>query len=379
MSFAVFPFYSNTHTHTHIDTLYIEAKTKNKAGVFFLFSPSLFCFLFPPYLHIFSYPPLPHNFLSFPTSHFFISLFLPATSFLSNIPLSFPPPNFLPYLHLSFPVSSFCSLLIFLKPFSSLPPHFISLSPYLPSLIPSSPSSHPHCVSFLLLPYLHISSMFHPLSHCLSSLPILFFLLVSFPTSLFFLVSFSFSTSSISSPYSAFLSPHFLLLIFCLLSFLPPCLFPSTYFPSLSLPSLSLYFFLPLCPHFALIFSASQSPRFFSFAFFAFLYLLLPSSKCLFLTSLLLFSFPPCPCIILLFSTSHLPIVSFHSTSRFLISLPHFFLHRPATLRLLRRKHKGICDLKEVKSKTLLPVSSGSGWHVSVLLISAVMLPAASH
>lgn len=65
-----FPFIP-THTHTHIDTLYIEAKTKNKAGVFFLFSPSLFCFLFPPYLHIFSYPPLPHNFLSFPTSHFF--------------------------------------------------------------------------------------------------------------------------------------------------------------------------------------------------------------------------------------------------------------------------------------------------------------------
>lgn len=302
--------FQHTHTHTHINILYLEAKTKNKAGVFF--SPSL-----PPYSASFSLLTSTSSlillyliiFFPAPRPIFFISLFLPATSFLSNIPLSFPPPNFLPYLHLSFPVSSFCSLLIFLKPFSSLPPHFISL--------PLSSFPHPF-LSFLTSSLCFLSPPPLPTHflHVSSSLSFSYFSFPSLPP-YFFLSPFL----SLPPPFL----PHILhscrLIFFSSFVFFPSCLlvyFPPHIFLSLSLPSLSLYFFLPLCPHFALllIFSASQSPR-----FFAFLYLLLPSSKCLFLTSLLLFSFPPCPCIILLFSTSHLPIVSFpHIFTSFLPS-----------------------------------------------------------
>lgn len=223
--------FQHTHTHTHINILYLEAKTKNKAGVFF--SPSL-----PPYSASFSLLTSTSSLILL-----YLIIFFPSPRPIFSSPCFFPPHPFFPTSPFHFlPLTSFLiSTFPFLSPHSApsssslspfLPYLLISFPhPYLPSLIPSSPSSHPHCVSFLLLPYLHISSMFHPLSLSLmSSYP---FLLISFPTSLFFLVSFSFSTSSIFFPS-------------CLLVYFPPHIF---------LPCLSTSSF-----HYVLILHSSSLP-----------------------------------------------------------------------------------------------------------------------
>lgn len=239
---SLFFLFIPTHTHTHIDTLYIEAKTKNKAGVFF--SPSL-----PPYsfslLTSTSSLILLYLIIFFPSPRpiFFISLFLPATSFLSNIPLSFPPPNFLPYLHLSFPVSSFCSLLIFLKPFSSLPPHFISLPlssfphPFLSFLTsslcflspPPLPTHFLHVSSSLSLSlissYPFLTSRFLPYLLIFSCLLFFLYLLHFFP--IFCIPVASFSSHLLSSflPASLFISLH----IFSFPYLFLPCLSTSSF------------------------------------------------------------------------------------------------------------------------------------------------------